>query len=140
MSDLLRDLWTRPDPELVGIHDIFDYALTFDGHSYAQDVLHEELHDCAGDLAKQWNGPERDKLDFVRLRLLLFWEQDCAHHAWQPGGCVRRSADPAARIWDQSRPTEEDLRRFRDLYEAICRAWEREWPGVRDSLEARHAG
>jgi hypothetical protein len=133
-GDLRRALWTRPDPELTGIHDIFDYALTFDGHGYAQDVLHTELHERAKDLATRWNGPERNRMDFVDLRLLLFWEQDCAHRAWQPGGCVRRSGDPAARVWDRSRPTEDDLRRFRELFQATCEAWAREWPSVREDL------
>lgn len=134
-GDPRRDPWTRPDPELTGIHDIFDYALTFDGHGYAEDVLHTELHECAKDLVRKWNGPERDGMGFVDLRLLLSWEQASACIAWQPGGCVRRSGDPQARVWDRSRPTEDDLRRFRDLYEATCKAWEREWPGVRADLD-----
>ena len=137
-ADLLRDLWTRPDPELVGIHDIFDYALTLDGHGFAEVVLHAELSDYARDLATRWYGPERDELDFVELRVLLSWEERCAHLAWQPSGCYRRSSDPEARVWDESRPTEEDLHHFRELYRAICDAWEREWPTVREELEAGH--
>jgi len=133
-SDLRRELWTRPDPEITGIHGIFDYALTFDAYAYAQDVLHAELHECAQDLVKKWNGPEPDQMDFVELRLLLSWEQGWAHIAWQPGGCVRRSGDPEARVWDASRPTEDDLNHFRALYQATCEAWEREWPAVREDL------
>ncbi len=139
-SDLLRDLWTCPDPELVDIHDIFDYALTLDGHDYAQEVLRAELPEVARDLGKKWYGPKRGEMDFVELRLLLSWEERCAHLAWQPGGCFRRGADPAVRVWDESRPTEEDLRHFRELYGAICGAWEREWPIARKGIEAGHGG
>jgi hypothetical protein len=139
-GELRRDLWTRPEPGLTGIHDIFDYALTLDGHAYAQDVLHAELHECARDLVQKWNGPARGEMDFVELRLLLFWEQSCALHAWQPGGFVRRSHDLQARIWDASRPTEGDLRHFRELYRATCDAWEREWPVAREHVEVRRDG
>jgi hypothetical protein len=134
-GDLRRDLWTRPDPEIAGIHEIFDYALTFDGQGYAEDVLDAELHECARALVVKWKGPERDRMGFVELRLLLSWEQGWACIAWQPGGCVRRSADPGARNWDKSRPTEDDLQHFRELYQAICEAWEREWPDVREDLD-----
>jgi len=133
-GDLRRGLWTRPDPEFTGIHDIFDYALTFDAHGYAEDVLHAELHEYVKSFVKKWDGPERDQLGFIELRLLLSWEQGWACIAWQPGGCVRRSGDPGARNWDKSRPSEDDLHHFQDLYRATCEAWQREWPAVRDDL------
>ena len=128
-GDLRRDLWTRPNPELAEIYDIFDYALTVDGYCYAREILHAELSERAEFLLKKWNGPKREELNFVELRLMLYWEQRCAHHCWQPIGFVSRQPDGTEEtVWSDPHPNDDDLRHFRELNGAICKSWDREWP------------
>jgi len=116
----LRDMWTRPDPGGGEMPELFEYALTVDGYFYADAVLHEDLKAYARVLERKWRGRRRSEMDFVELRLLLFWEQRCAHWNWQAPG---------------SGPTKAELRDLHELHEAICGAWEREWPKMRPCLE-----
>ncbi len=124
-GDLDRDMWRRPNPELGDAWDILAYALTVDGYAYARAILGLDLRELQGELQSKWRGPQRSTMTFVELRLLLFWEQRAAHQLWQGG-----SIDGVAL---KSGPDEDDERRLRELNQAICAAWDREWPKRRGS-------
>ena len=108
---LRRDLWMRPNPELTSACDIFEYAISFDGYAYAHDMLRMGLHDRVRPLRKKWNGPGRAEMDFVELRLLLFWEQRRFRHSWVSGALwIQRKDDPEERVLLE--PGSDEVPRF----------------------------
>lgn len=98
------DIYCRPNPDLVNIADIFEYALTFDGYPYAK----EQFHRHCGDLANERLGAYRRSGvwdgTFEELRCCLFFEQ---------------------RRWRQFErdPEGEDLAGIIALHSAICQRW-----------------
>lgn len=128
-GDPLWDMWLRPNPGLTEVADIFAYALTVDGYEYAKMVLACDLREQARSLQRKWAGPRRTAMTFVELRLLLFWFQRAARHVWQGGSLVVRRDDGTEKaISLKAGPDGGDKRRLYELNQAICEAWEREWP------------
>lgn len=135
-ADAERDMWLRPNPELLTALDIFAYALTIDGYAYASEVLGFDLLRRAHSLQTRWRGRHRAGMSFVELRLLLFWEQRSAHHLWQGGALQVQGADGGVEtITLKSGPDEDDLSHLRELNLAICAAWQREH-GEREGVVA----
>jgi len=138
-GDPERDMWVRPNPELVEANDIFAYALTVDGYAYADSMLGWHLPKQALKLKKIWHGRRKAPMSFVELRLLLFWEQRSAHHLGQGGELTLYSGGAAKGIELKHGPSERDVQHLRDLNRAICEAWRREWP-ERDVAEDGRGG
>jgi len=105
--DAVNQMWTRPNPELRSISDIWKYALTVDGYNYASTHLARDCGELANERmhlfskTKSWEGT------FEELRCCLFFEQRrYRHFGYDPEG--------------------DSLGAINALHQATCRRWDLE--------------
>ena len=122
------DLWIRPDPSIGTLAEMYEYALTFDGHAYARLFLGSECaavgnavlerHRAQTVAADHWDATYAD------LRCALFWTQRSQRWA----GETNEAQEPAL------------SRDMHMLLEAAGQAWEKECPdGLRDMARVAEA-
>lgn len=101
-------LWLRPNQDLKDDPDaVISYALTVDGYAYARDVWR---------IPNASSGGASDKLDSMIIEgqfIGSFEDLRGALFLWQ-----------RATKWGESA---ESYRNLKLCYEAVCRAWEKEW-------------
>lgn len=105
--DLPGEMWTRPDPEIDDIGDIFAYALTVGGYHFAREHLGVECGDLANQRLQQFHETGKWEGSFEELRCCLFFEQRRYHHFGRG-------------------PEGEASEAIRALYRAICEQWDLE--------------
>lgn len=105
--DLLGEMWTRPNPEIDDIGDIFAYALTVGGYHFAREHLGVECGDLANQRLQQFQETRKWKGSFEELRCCLFFEQRRYHHLGRG-------------------PEGEAAETIQALYQAICEQWDSE--------------
>ncbi|MBA3822788.1 MAG: hypothetical protein H0X24_02645 [Ktedonobacterales bacterium] len=106
-------IYTRPNPDLTGWHDIARYAITFDGYGYASAHIPGDAepiaktHAVAHEQGDLWQVTGEWRGTFEDLRLTLFFHQRRLRH---------QGRDPDG----------AELATLHSLYRAICTAWDRE--------------
>lgn len=103
--DLPGEMWTRPNPDIEKIGDIFAYALTFDGYDYAKKHLGRDCGELANERLHKYHETGKWDGSFEELRCCLFFEQRRYHHYGR-------------------RPEGEDEGAILALYRAICERWD----------------
>lgn len=103
--DLPGEMWTRPNPDIEEIGDIFAYALTFDGYDYVKKHLGRDCGELANERREKYHETGKWEGCFEELRCCLFFEQRRYHHFGRG-------------------PEGEDEREILALYRAICERWD----------------
>lgn len=105
--DLPGEMWIRPNPELSGFPDLWEYALTVGGYGYARDYLGVECGNLANERMDRYHQTKRWEGTFEELRCCLFFEQRRWHHFGND-------------------PEGEALEAIEVLNQAICSRWDLE--------------
>lgn len=107
------DIYRRPNTSLKKIGDIFEYALTFDGYTYAQKHFQRECGDLGNERLEAYTKSRGWEGTFEELRCCLFFEQ----RRWRHYG---------------NDPEGEELEAIVALHSEICALWR---PAMREANE-----
>jgi type II restriction/modification system DNA methylase subunit YeeA len=109
-----KTMWLRPNPDYVGDYNkALWYALTIDGHAYAQKRWRKK--GMPDEQSTAWEKGDFGDASFEDLRC----------HLYQ----VQRSYR-----WSESEPSDDPNDPFWLAYRAVCDAWNREWKDHRHEL------